>query len=128
MRAIVAYAYAFKGSKALALAEVHENRAPARWEGMVAHSPVLIGPEGRKDTLVFLEDLRTKARKQYVDPVWLASQYAQLGDKEQALTWLKKGYEVRSNDMVHLKISPFLDPLRSDPRFQDLLRRMNFPN
>jgi len=50
-----------------------------------------------------------------------------LGDKEQALAWLEKAYEDRSFFMVDLKVEPELDPLRSDPRFQHLLRRMSFP-
>jgi hypothetical protein len=50
-----------------------------------------------------------------------------LGDKQQALAWLEKAYEDRTFFMVNLKVEPELDPLRSAPRFQDLLRRMNFP-
>ena len=112
-------AYAFKGSKELALTEAEKLG--------IAHSPVFAGTERRRNTLVFLEDLKTKAKKQYVDAVKVASQYAQFGDNEEALKWLDQGYQIRSADMVHLKVSPFLGPLRSDPRFQDLLRCMNFP-
>ena len=54
--------------------------------------------------------------------------HAGLGEKDQAFEWLEKAYEVRDLGMVFLKVDPTLDPLRSDPRFQDLLRRMNFPS
>jgi len=50
-----------------------------------------------------------------------------VGEKDEAISWLERGYEVRGGDMVLLKVGPHWDPLRSDPRFQDLLRRMNFP-
>jgi TolB-like protein/DNA-binding winged helix-turn-helix (wHTH) protein/Tfp pilus assembly protein PilF len=53
--------------------------------------------------------------------------YAGLGDKDRAFEWLEKAYQVHDKGMLYLKVDPPLDPLRSDPRFQDLLRRMNFP-
>lgn len=53
--------------------------------------------------------------------------YSGLGEKDQAFEWLEKAYKAHSNGMSYLKVDPALDPLRSDPRFRDLLRRMNFP-
>ncbi len=53
--------------------------------------------------------------------------YAALGDKQEAFKWLQKAYEARDGQLGFLKVNPFMDSLRSDPRFQDLLRRMNFP-
>ena len=47
--------------------------------------------------------------------------------KEQALAWLEKAYQERSGGLRYLKMDPRYDPLRSDPRFQDLLRRLHFP-
>jgi hypothetical protein len=47
-----------------------------------------------------------------------------LGDKRQALAWLEKAYENHDSQMVFLKSSPLFDPLRSDPRFQDSIRRV----
>ncbi len=53
--------------------------------------------------------------------------YTGLGEHEQALKWLERAYQDRSGWMPFLQVEPRLDPLRDDPRFQDLLRRMNFP-
>jgi tetratricopeptide (TPR) repeat protein len=53
--------------------------------------------------------------------------YAALGDTDKAFAQLEKAYEDRCEFLVYLKVYPGNDPLRSDPRFQDLLRRMNFP-
>jgi hypothetical protein len=53
--------------------------------------------------------------------------YAGLGEKDEALRWLEKGLEERDHDMAFLKRWSMFEGLRSDPRFQDLVRRMNFP-
>ena len=51
-----------------------------------------------------------------------------LGEKEKALAWLEKTYEDHEDEaLLYLKEDPIYDPLRSDPRFQSILRRMNFP-
>ena len=50
-----------------------------------------------------------------------------LANKDDALRWLEIGYRERATNMIYLQTDPRLDDLRSDPRFQDLVRRMNFP-
>jgi hypothetical protein len=49
-----------------------------------------------------------------------------LGEEDQALTWLERGFEQRDAKMVFLKVDPKWNNLRSEPRFVDLMRRMNF--
>ena len=49
--------------------------------------------------------------------------YGGLGEKDEAFAWLDKAYEERSEDSVLLKAHPIFDPLRSDPHFDDLIRR-----
>jgi serine/threonine-protein kinase len=65
--------------------------------------------------------------KDGLDPYVIGEGYVALGDKDEAFAWLEKGYRERSFFMVFLEVDPWWDPLRPDPRFQDLLRRMNFP-
>jgi TolB-like protein len=72
------------------------------------------------------EALAAHFRKSYANPSDIASLYLEAGDKAQALEWLEKGVEVRDPNMPYLGV-PFYDSLRSDPRFQALLRRMNLP-
>jgi TolB-like protein len=55
----------------------------------------------------------------------MAEIYAQLGEKDQALQWLERSYQEHSFWMPFIGVHPHLDPLRSDPRFSDLMRRMN---
>ena len=60
-------------------------------------------------------------------PYSIAGQYAAAGDKESAFAWLEKAYAAHQADLVSIKIEPVFDPLRSDPRFADLLRRVGLP-
>jgi len=82
----------------------------------------------RGEALRIAEHLTELSNLQYVDPYKIAIVYAGLSDKERALAWLEKAYNERSSFMSQLKVDAFFDNLRSDPRFQDLLRRMNFPS
>src|SRR6266571_6504251 len=59
-----------------------------------------------------------------VDPIVIAQAYAGLGEKQRALIWLEKAYAQHSDELVTLKVNPAYDPLRGEPRFQELLRRL----
>jgi len=61
----------------------------------------------------------------YIDPFDIALVYVGLGDKAQALEWLQRAHEDHSFELTWIKVDPRLDSLRGEPRFQDLLRRMN---
>jgi TolB-like protein/DNA-binding winged helix-turn-helix (wHTH) protein len=69
-----------------------------------------------------LDDLKKRARPGYSNASEIAMIYASLGDNDQAMTWLQKGYDERFNPGVLLR--PGFDPLRSDPRFERLTRRV----
>jgi TolB-like protein len=66
-----------------------------------------------------------RAKQEYVPRTDFAMIYAYLSDKDQAMRWLEEGYKEHEFNMTRLNVDPEFDPLRSDPRFQDLLRRMN---
>jgi len=57
----------------------------------------------------------------------IATDYAELGDKEQAFQWLNTAYQERDSALIVLKTDPFLDSLRSDPRFAELVRKVGLP-
>ncbi|MGB9074377.1 MAG: winged helix-turn-helix domain-containing protein [Terriglobales bacterium] len=63
-------------------------------------------------------------RRRPVDPAMFVEAYIGMGNKEEAFVWLEKAYAQHSGYLTHLKVDPLYDPLRSDPRFQDLLRRV----
>jgi TolB-like protein/Flp pilus assembly protein TadD len=79
----------------------------------------------RDEALRLLSDLKKRSNPGYSYASEIATVYAALGDNGQAMTWLEKGYEERFNPGVLLR--PGFDPLRSDPRFQDLVRRIGLP-
>jgi hypothetical protein len=71
--------------------------------------------------------LAARSRKTYVNPTDVAALYVMAAEKAQALAWLDKGLEVHDPDAAQYGLDPIFDPLRSDLRFQALLRRMNLP-
>ena len=81
----------------------------------------------RREALKILYELKDRSKRKYVSPFLLATIYTGLGEKDQSFLWLERAYEDRSNLMTRLKVDPRFDLLRSDPRFQALLRRVNFP-
>jgi len=98
---------------ALALAEAAKHEYPKS------------GARGALKRVIALEE--EQAKRVYVDPAWIASDYAVLGERDAAFTWLEKAYAEKSNFLSYLKVAPKFDSLRSDPRYADLLRRMGLP-
>jgi tetratricopeptide (TPR) repeat protein len=79
----------------------------------------------RAEAQKVLDQLNKFSKQKHVPAVYMAKIYAGLGEKEKAFEWLEKAYEDRSilsNGFI--KANPIFDPLRSDPRFDDLLRRV----
>jgi eukaryotic-like serine/threonine-protein kinase len=80
---------------------------------------------GRKaEALQIIRELQARSKTQFIPSYSIATIYAGLGMKEEALRHLVKSYEEGSFYMIHLKVEPILDPLRADPRFADLVRRV----
>ncbi len=75
-----------------------------------------------------LERLNEKVKRgEYVPAMDYVLAYTRLADKEQALTWLVKAEQERNGMIFDIKFDPVYDPLRDDPRFQDVLRRVGLP-
>jgi serine/threonine-protein kinase len=84
----------------------------------------------RQEAYEILDQLRKTPG--YLDPYGMASVYGGIGDKDRAVEWLERAYRERSPSMWGLKMDVkmdewWTDALRSDPRFQALLHKMNFP-
>jgi tetratricopeptide (TPR) repeat protein len=96
--------------------------ASSQVETDLAHAYAVSGQtaEARK----LLGQLIQRSTQTYFSPFDIAVVYVGLGDRDQAFEWLEKAYDERTRPMLSLKVNPRLDPLRSDPRFVALMRRM----
>jgi hypothetical protein len=81
----------------------------------------------RKRSLQMIDELQAASAHRFVPALFVALVHAALEDTDQAFDWLEKAYEERFNRLAYLKVEPLWDPLRSDPRFLDLLRRIGIP-
>jgi serine/threonine protein kinase len=81
---------------------------------------------GRRDeALAIVEELEQASSQRWVSPVAVASIFANLGKTEETFSWLEKAFQQRDGDLAHCIIVPMSDPIRSDPRYKDLMRRIN---
>ena len=74
-----------------------------------------------------LADLQLLAKSRYVSSLYIAAIYTGLGEKSTALDWLDKAYKERNDRLLYLNVDPMADPLRSEPRFRDLMSRLHLP-
>ena len=81
----------------------------------------------RSDARAVIEKLKRSSGKSYVPAYYIASIYAALDEKNQAFAWLQRAYDQRDSQITYLLCDPFIDPLRSDPRFKALVRQVGFP-
>src|SRR5205085_905253 len=92
----------------------------------LAHAYIAAGQRAEAEKI--LRDLLRQSKENYVSTYMIGTIYARLGQKDKAFEFLEKAYQERSPDIPYfLKADLRLDTLRSDPRFRDLLRRINFP-
>jgi len=76
------------------------------------------------NTRTLAGELEKKLTHDYVSPVELATLYIGLGDNQRALDWVERAYDERRGWMAYLNVHPIVDPLRGDPRFQSLVKKM----
>ena len=125
---LLGVAYQTKGSLTEAIAEYRKARQlndDPHVLALLGHALALSGK--REEALNVLAELKQIATTRYVSAYSFAIVYAGLGDKDHALQWLEKAYESRAPDALYLKSDPLLENLRSDSRFQDLIRRVGLP-
>jgi len=123
-------AYEQKGQFGLAIEELQKavelSHSSPLTISALAHAEALSGNHVAAKKL--LTQLDSLSKKQYVSPFYVAIVYLGLGKNDEAMSWLEKAYNDRSNGLVFLKVEPELDPLRTNPRFAALQSRLNFSN
>ena len=117
-------AYEEKGTFPDALAELEKSR-PLYNSWACAELAYIYGRTGQPaQAAVALARMEEFNRGQPLDPVVFVEPYIGMDRKDEAFLWLNKAYAQHSNALTALKVDPLYDPLRSDPRFEDLLRRV----
>ena len=77
----------------------------------------------RSDALRLLAELKSRKKAGYVPAAAFVNAYLGLDENEEAFAWLERAFTEKSNILLFLKVHPYFDPLRGDPRFADLVRR-----
>jgi TolB-like protein/DNA-binding winged helix-turn-helix (wHTH) protein/TolA-binding protein len=103
------------------------TQGPARTQATAGLGYVYAVSGRKAEARKILAELQSLSEHRYVPATDTALIYAGLGDKDKAFAWLDKAYEEHSFSLSNLKVEPRFDPLRSDPRFADLLRSIGFP-
>lgn len=122
-------AYVQKGMYEKALAKLRETPEGVELNirsGMPGYVYAVSGhiSEARKE----LEELKKLRKTEYVSAVSIANICAGLGERDETLSWLEKGFEERAFQMQFLRLDPRFDNLRNDPRFKELVRKVGFPS
>lgn len=112
---------------------IEEYRKAYRLSGgnilQLAYQGFVLGQIGRRaEAEQIVTTMNQIAQSRFVPPFAFALVYAGLGDRDEAFRWLEQAYEVRDIGLVFLPAAPHWDSLRSDKRFESLLRRCRFPN
>ena len=129
--AMVILGWAYEQKSMLKEAIVEFQKSVGLWEGgslplsSLGHAYGIAGK--KKEAQEILEKLLEKSKRAYVPAYDIATVYIGLGDKNQALEWLNKAYEERSHFLVYIKCDRRFDGLRSDPRYEALLKRIGLP-
>ena len=82
----------------------------------------------RADALNVLAELHEMSSQRYVAARSIAEVHLGLGEVDEAFAWLERGFQQRNGWLIHIRENPRYDRLREDPRYLDLVRRMNFPD
>ena len=78
----------------------------------------------QKEAQKILNELIERSNQSYVPPIYIAGIYVALEDNDRAFEWLEKAYLYRSELLIYLNIEPMFDPIRDDPRFDDLVKKV----
>lgn len=119
------YARMNKHDEAIAALKPAKGTTPGEAPLIDAALGLAYSVTGKLDqTKKMMEAFKAQAKKRYIPATYFGMLYAGLGDKDQALHWLEKAYEERADGLTWLNVEPMLDPLRHNPRFQELIKRI----
>jgi len=119
-------AYWVKGMSEKAIAEVEMAlRLGGRSVANVGTLGNLYGQTGKKDKAkALLAELEERSKKGFVSSFWVAVIYLGLSEIDKVFEWLYKAYDERDSSLIYITVVPPVDPIRADPRFMNLLKKM----
>lgn len=125
----LASAYRQKKMFPQALEQFDELRKhyPSNSAMLMAYGHTLALSGDRAGALKVLSQLQSESRSRYIPSTYIAGMYTGLGDVQQAFYWLDKAYAEKNDRLVYLGVDPIADPLRSDPRFAALMKKVGLP-
>ena len=98
------------------------ERAPRAWDALIVRALAALGMRDEGEAI--LARLEEESQRQYFRGEIIAMGYSAIGNFDRAFAWLERAYQDRSAGLLYLKLDPGHAPLRSDPRFADLVRRI----
>lgn len=108
-----------------AIAHLQQARATGEMPLMDAALGLAYSLDGKiAETMRLAEEFKAAAKKRYIPPTYFGMLFAGMGDRDKAMTWLEKAYQERADGLTWLNVEPMLDDVRSDPRFQELIRKI----
>ena len=123
--AVLGWSLLRKGDMAGAISEFERGKSldpQPYWDAVLGYTHGTKGERAKAEQI--LRDLEELAKKRYVSPTMRMLVYLGLGEKERALDWLEKSYADRDWCCWWLKVEPFYDGVRDEPRFQALLKKV----
>ena len=120
---ILGMTYLQKADYGKAIAALDQGNVPQYRDGHLGYAYAVSGESEKARKLI--EELQAGSQPEYLAPYHLAMIYFGLGEKDKAFECLNKACELRSTQLVWIRVNPELDSVRTDPRFQAILRRMN---
>jgi Tfp pilus assembly protein PilF len=118
----------FKGDHAGGIKEMEKAKEMEPTPHLKGQLACLYARANRKDEArKVLQDLLEEAKERYVAPYWIAMIYVGLDEKDDAFKWFEKAYEERSWFLIFIKMDPWMDSVRSDPRYINLIQRIRYP-
>jgi tetratricopeptide (TPR) repeat protein len=112
-----------KYADALATLELEKRTLPP--ERYLLGKATILGTSGQRDKArELISQVLRMAQTQYANPAEIASAYAAMGDMDNAFLWFDKACDAESSWLTGLKVVPMYEPVRSDPRYPALLRRV----
>ena len=121
----LASAYGKKGMYKIAIDMIHKAIELSGDRAKIAVLGRIFAIAGKKrEALNAIEELKELSKQRYISPYCISLIYATMDEKDRAMEWLENAYNKHASELIYLKVDPYLDNMRSDPGFKELLKKI----